>query len=57
MTGMNKTRDKLTLMVIRKGPMGIQDVPGSLHSTECIRCLERLETCARDEALTLWIGK
>lgn len=38
-------------------PMGIQDVPGSLNSTECIRCLECLETCARDEALTLWIGK
>lgn len=33
--------------------MGIQDVPGNLQHGECIRCLECLETCARDESLEL----
>jgi len=33
--------------------MGIKDVPDNLSDGECIRCLECLETCARDEALTL----
>lgn len=33
--------------------MGIQSVPKNLRDTECIRCLECLETCARDESLEL----
>ncbi|MDX9993027.1 MAG: 4Fe-4S binding protein [Anaerolineales bacterium] len=33
--------------------MGIQAVPENLRDTECIRCLECLETCARDESLEL----
>jgi polyferredoxin len=33
--------------------MGIQDVPDNLSDPECVRCLECLETCARDEALAL----
>lgn len=37
--------------------MGINDVPDNLTNTECIRCLECLETCARDEALVLKVGK
>jgi polyferredoxin len=37
--------------------MGIQDVPDNLSDTECIRCLECLETCAREQALTLKIAK
>lgn len=36
--------------------MGIQDVPANLQDSECIRCLECLETCARDESLTLKVG-
>jgi polyferredoxin len=37
--------------------MGIQAVPENLRDAECIRCLECLETCARDEALELKILK
>lgn len=37
--------------------MGIQDVPDNLSHPECIRCLECLETCTRDEALTLRVVK
>ena len=33
--------------------MGIQDVPDNLSDPECIRCLECLETCARDGSLEL----
>lgn len=36
--------------------MGIKDVPDNLSDTECIRCLECLETCAREEALIIKIG-
>jgi len=35
--------------------MGIKDVPDHLNDTECIRCLECLETCSHDEALTLHV--
>ena len=33
--------------------MGIQEIPENLSATECIRCLECLETCADDDALAL----
>jgi polyferredoxin len=33
--------------------MGIQDVPDNLSDPECIRCMECLETCARDGSLEL----
>jgi polyferredoxin len=33
--------------------MGITDVPAKLNDTECIRCLECLETCTRDGSLEL----
>lgn len=33
--------------------MGIQDVPDNLTDAECIRCLECLDTCARDGSLEL----
>lgn len=33
--------------------MGIEKVPENLQDPECIRCLECLNTCARDEAMTL----
>jgi len=36
--------------------MGIKDVPDNLSNTECIRCLECLETCAREDALLLKVG-
>jgi polyferredoxin len=36
--------------------MGIKDVPDNLSDTECIRCLECLETCAREDALLLKVG-
>jgi polyferredoxin len=36
--------------------MGIEDVPNNLTDTECIRCLECLDTCARDDSLILQIG-
>jgi len=36
--------------------MGIKDVPDNLSNTECIRCLECLETCTREEALIIKIG-
>ena len=35
--------------------MGIKDVPGHLNDPECIRCLECLETCSHDEAITLHV--
>lgn len=35
--------------------MGIQAVPENLRDAECIRCLECIETCARDESLELKI--
>ena len=37
--------------------MGIEDVPINLADTECIRCMECLETCARDGSLELKIIK
>ncbi|MBN1304400.1 MAG: 4Fe-4S binding protein [Anaerolineales bacterium] len=37
--------------------MGIQDVPDNLSSAECIRCLECLEACAHEDALTLRVFK
>lgn len=37
--------------------MGIQDVPNNLTDTECIRCLECLDTCARDGSLELKVLK
>lgn len=33
--------------------MEIKDVPDDLRNAECIRCLECLDTCARDGSLTL----
>ena len=33
--------------------MDIKDVPDDLKNAECIRCLECLDTCARDGSLTL----
>jgi polyferredoxin len=36
--------------------MGIKDVPDNLSDSECIRCLECLETCAREEALLIKVG-
>jgi polyferredoxin len=36
--------------------MGIKDVPDNLSDTECIRCLECLETCAREDALVIKVG-
>lgn len=33
--------------------MGIADVPNNLSDAECIRCLECLDTCARDGSLEL----
>jgi len=38
-------------------PMGIVDVHASTGNAECIRCLECLETCARQETVTLTLGK
>jgi polyferredoxin len=37
--------------------MGIADVPNNLTDTECIRCLECLDTCARDGSLELRVIK
>lgn len=37
--------------------MGLQDVPDNLSDPECIRCMECLETCAREDALTLRVLK
>jgi len=40
--------------------MDIEDVPRNLSHPECIRCMECMETCARDGSLTLkagWKGK
>jgi polyferredoxin len=37
--------------------MGIQDVPDNLGHTECIRCMECLDTCARKDSLTLKVGR
>ena len=37
--------------------MGIEDVPGNLSHLECIRCLECLETCTHEGALTLKVIK
>jgi polyferredoxin len=36
--------------------MGIQDVPDNLTNTECIRCLECLDTCTKPEAMELKVG-
>jgi len=36
--------------------MGIQSVPDNLNQAECIRCLECLETCAREGALEIKLG-
>ncbi len=38
-------------------PMDIQEVPKNLGDTECIRCLECLETCARKGSLELKVIK
>ena len=35
--------------------MGIEDVPHNLDHPECVRCLECLNTCARDGSLTIQI--
>lgn len=37
--------------------MGIKDVPLNLDDTECIRCLECMDTCARDGSLELKVIK
>ena len=36
--------------------MSIHSVPDNLNHSECIRCLECLETCARQDALELRLG-
>ena len=36
--------------------MDIQDVPRNLHDAECVRCMECLNTCAREGSLILQIG-
>ncbi|MCK6567194.1 MAG: 4Fe-4S binding protein [Anaerolineales bacterium] len=36
--------------------MDIQDVPRNLDHPECVRCMECLNTCAREGSLTLQIG-
>jgi polyferredoxin len=36
--------------------MDIEDVPGNLDHPECVRCMECLETCARERSLILKIG-
>ncbi|RJP52307.1 MAG: 4Fe-4S binding protein [Anaerolineaceae bacterium] len=36
--------------------MGIADVPHQLDHPECVRCMECLDTCAREGSLTLQIG-
>jgi polyferredoxin len=33
--------------------MGIEDVPNNLNDAECVRCMECLNTCARDGSLEL----
>lgn len=35
---------------------GIRDVPERLRDAECIQCLECLETCARDDSLSIVAG-
>jgi len=37
--------------------MGINDVPRNLNGAECVRCMECLETCARDGSLELKIER
>ena len=37
--------------------MGIEGVPNNLTDTECIRCLECMDTCARDGSLELRVIK
>lgn len=37
-------------------PMDIQDIPHNTKSAECIRCLECMETCAKEETMTLQLG-
>lgn len=37
--------------------MGITDVPNNLDHPECVRCMECLETCARDGSLELKVIK
>lgn len=36
--------------------MDIQDVPHNLNDAECVRCMECLNTCAREGSLVLQIG-
>jgi polyferredoxin len=36
--------------------MSIEDVPRNLDHPECVRCMECLETCARDGSLILKVG-
>lgn len=36
--------------------MGIEQVPDNTRDLECIRCLDCLDTCARDGSLTIRIG-
>jgi NAD-dependent dihydropyrimidine dehydrogenase PreA subunit len=37
--------------------MAIEDVPLNLNDAECVRCMECLNTCARDGALELKVLK
>jgi polyferredoxin len=37
--------------------MDIEDVPSNLTDTECVRCLECMDTCAREGSLILKIGR
>ena len=37
-------------------PVDIPGIPENIRSTECIRCLECLETCAVRDAVTLQLG-
>ena len=37
--------------------MGIEDVPANLNNVECVRCMECLNTCAREGSLELKIGR
>lgn len=37
--------------------MDIQEVPNNLSDSECIRCLECMDTCAREGSLMIKIGK
>jgi polyferredoxin len=36
--------------------MDIQNVPRNLNDAECVRCMECLETCSREDSLSIQIG-